>query len=111
MEQSVGALRDAPPTIWFQSRVTGGLQERKRSSNRKEEKRQPCKTEHRRTWTQICPKVCCEETRATIERWLRPGVEKQMRNRCVMAEMDDGPVGMCRTLTAVKSHAHMHAKF
>ena len=47
----------------------------------------------------------------TIERWLRSGVENKMRNSCVMAEMDDCSVGMCRTSTAVKSHAHMHAKF
>ena len=46
-----------------------------------------------------------------MERWLRPDVENKMRNSCVMAEMDDGSVGMCRTSTVVKSHAHMHVQF
>ena len=32
MEQSVGVLRDAPPTIWFRSLGTGGLKEGERNS-------------------------------------------------------------------------------
>ena len=45
-----------------------------------------------------CPRLCCGRTRASIERWIRPEVRNKTRNRSIIAELDDGVVGMCRTV-------------
>ena len=111
MEQSVGALWDAPPTSWFRSFGTGGSKEGKRSSNRKEEKEAAEQTEIGELGHRIV-QDCAEQKQGRrlhdgFAQVLRTGRGTDVSWRKWMMEQ----LGCAGQPTVGKLHAHMHAEF